>query len=354
MSLRFPTVRPETEEIVEPDDLNQNLKQFVDEINGNLTHENLSNFDIPAARFANETFSEVFQSSLESTTSWDVEDSGFVCSKETTGFIRVDKNDKKMPLINFVAERDGWIIVDFSAAVLWKGTGLIDEEEAKRVLHVKPHYPLVDHREKYWGHKSTLPPGGWLGIVGKPDSGISEDDVTVDHQPEIHYLQEFTVGSDTGTYADFPQGKWLNQPVDRFAVKLRVLSNGVEVCESGWIYNGTDRNGIYLTGVIPVRAGRNEIRTEVSAGMMQSIYGVSQGVRAKDSDGKKGEFIPNSFFSSRDVSTPLPKSFTENISIPVYDDPQATSKQSTTEWTINYGMDCTVQSANLVIQYRKA
>ena len=64
MSLRFPTVRPETEEIVEPDDLNQNLKQFVDEINGNLTHENLSNFDIPAARFANETFSEVFQSSL--------------------------------------------------------------------------------------------------------------------------------------------------------------------------------------------------------------------------------------------------------------------------------------------------
>ena len=41
MSYRFSKVRPGENEIIEPDDLNQNFKEFVDEINGSLTRENL-------------------------------------------------------------------------------------------------------------------------------------------------------------------------------------------------------------------------------------------------------------------------------------------------------------------------
>jgi len=351
VSLKFPNVRPDRGEIIEPDDLNQNLKQFVDEINGNLTHDNLSDFDLEQSMFKDETFSEVYQSSLEATGDWDVMSSGFIVSKESAGYTRVDSNDKSMPLVNFIAERDGYIIVDFTASFVWKGSGLLSEEEFEVYHKIAQHYP-VKHGTIYWGNKSMLPAGGWIGGVGAgtiPDSPgslgyhprdfleIDTSDFDSDGAPVGYVISDLKA-------RDFPQGRWLVDGMDRFAVRFRVVSNGNEVCESGWIYNGVDQNSVFLTGIIPVRAGRNEIRTEVSGAMLQSIYGTSAGVRAKDSDGDKGQFFPKSLYSSRDVAMPFPKSESKTFSKGGQDG----------DVTINLGIDCAVQASNLVVQYRKA
>jgi len=351
MSYRFPIVRPETKEIIEPDDLNQNFKEFIDEINGNLSRENMSaesetGGGFVPRQFKNESFNEVFQASIESDAAWeDSASSAFICSKNTTGYVSTDADERTMPSIEFNAERDGWIIVDFSVAHLWTGTGLLSEDEAKRVLHVEQHNPFR-YGDRLWGHKSTLPPGAWLGITGEGDPSPTVDTGRqLHHDKTLKAVNIMGVPFDSGLKGrNFPQGKFLNWPIDRYAVRYRVTANGSEVAESGWQYNGNDRTGVYICGCIPVRAGHNIIKTEVAAAMIQNIYGVSQGVRAKDEDGKKGKFFPSSVTSSKNNMHTLPK--TKQIDIDL-------SKQLDL-YTINLGIDVTVHSGNLVVQYRKA
>ena len=119
-------------------------------------------------------------------------------------------------------------------------------------------------------------------------------------------------------------------------------SDGSEVAESGWQYNGNDRSGVYICGCIPVRAGRNTIKTEVSAAMIENIYGVSQGIRSYDDKSKKGKFFPKSIVSSRNNLHTLPKSKTLNISY------------QNINYKIKSGINVVVHSGNLVVQYRKA
>ena len=350
MSYRFPSVRPETKEIVEPDDLNQNFKEFVDEINGNISRENMaidtgSVGGFSPRQFKNESFNEVFQSSIESTADWESSGSqAFTCSKDTTGYVKTDKNGGAMPSVEFHAERDGWIIVDFSVAHSWKGTGLLSEDEALRVLHVTQHYPFR-HRERLWGHYSQLPPGGWLGITGETDGSATDDSTTpqLNHEGHIGAIAG-GVTIDTGLKdRNFPQGKFLNWPIDRYAVRYRIIANGSEVAESGWQYNGNDKTGVYLCGCIPVRAGHNKIETSVSAAMIQNLYGVAQGIRGKDSKYKKGKFFPKSILSSRNNTQTLPPSHWITI-----------EHSAGTSYRINLGINATVHSGNLVVQYRKA
>tara|TARA_Y100000114_G_scaffold75119_1_gene68864 strand:- start:1386 stop:2384 length:999 start_codon:yes stop_codon:yes gene_type:complete len=331
MGFKFPNIRPETKEIVEPDDLNQNLKPFVDEINGNLTHENLSDFDLNQGMFEDNSFSDVFQSSFVSEGEFDVLTNGYQCSKTSPGFTRVDKAGKKMPSIDFIADRDGYIIVDFFCSFIWRGNGLLDKEEASQYGLIKEHYP-VTHADVI--HHTDQTSGGWIGTTGStatPFDGV---------------LKVFRSGSDddsAGYYTsvfktqDFPQGRWVIESNDRFGIKLRVLSNGHEICESGWIRNGTDRNSVFLTGVLPVRAGVNEIRSEVAAAMIVNNFGTSTGVRAKEGT-TKGKFFPKSTFSARDVLFPLPEqrkiNYNQNVDITL-------------------GIDCSVTASNLVVQFRK-
>lgn len=346
MSYRFPIVRPETKEIIEPDDLNQNFKQFIDEINGNLSRENLTSVSATSGgllpqQFKNNSFNEVYQSSIESSADWDSSGSNaFNCSKNTTGYVSIDSSDRSMPSVEFTAERDGWVIVDFSVAHLWLGTGLLSEDEAKRVLHVRPHRPFT-YGERLWGHNSTLPPGAWLGITGEAD-GKSADDPTTPQLNHEGHLERMRGGTTDFKDRNFPQGKYLNWPIDRYAVRYRITSNGSEVAESGWQYNGNDRSGVYICGCIPVRAGRNTIKTEVSAAMIENIYGVSQGIRSYDDKSKKGKFFPKSIVSSRNNLHTLPKSKTLNISY------------QNINYKIKSGINVVVHSGNLVVQYRKA
>tara|TARA_R100000315_G_C5225744_1_gene136878 strand:+ start:42 stop:1061 length:1020 start_codon:yes stop_codon:yes gene_type:complete len=339
MSLKFPTIRPETSEIVEPDDLNLNLKQFVDEINGNLTHENLSDFDLTEGMFEDDSFSEAFQSSftMDGTS---VVSNGFQCSKNSAGFIRKDVDGKKMPLIDFFANRDGYIIIDFSIAFEWVGSGLLSVEEADRFQLIEAHYP-VRHDDLYWGTTSEtnkLTAGGWLGASVSP--------ALPEGSPNL--LVATTTGHEVSPFTNinFPQGKWTVDANDRFAMKVRVLSNGNEICESGWIYNGTDKNSVFLTGVLPVRSGLNEIRTEIAAAMLVNQIGTFPGIRAKE-NGKKGKFFPKSFYSARNVAMPLPETRK-----PTAD--EISDSQVSKDDDIILGIDCYVSAANLVVQYRKA
>tara|TARA_R100000458_G_C8274025_1_gene248921 strand:- start:1425 stop:2516 length:1092 start_codon:yes stop_codon:yes gene_type:complete len=362
LSLKFPNVRPESGEIVEPDDLNQNLKQFTDEINGNLTHENLADFVIPEKHFSDDMFCEVFQSSFESSKSWDSEGSGFRCSKETTGYIRVDTNDKSMPFINFMADHDGYIIVDFSVSFVWQGTGILSEEDLRQRHTVSAHFPVFHYDYVYGGgatadFASKLPAGGWIGICGEQSIFGEHGILTTKSRSVIGDAHD-----QSGLFfaTNFPQGRWVAEANDRFACKFRITSNGNEVCESGWQYNGVDRNSIFLSGVIPVRAGRNEIRSEVRAGMLENIIGISAGIRAKTKGpgtgsgdvARKGQFFPKSFYSARDVCTPLPRSYSKEV-LNVGQSADDPKNKRDLDLTYNFGINCTVNAANLVIQYRK-
>ena len=81
MSFKFPVVRPDNLEIIEPDDLNKNLSQFVDEINGNLTHDNLAaDVVLSDTYFKIETFTQTFQNSLNTISGWSTGSDAFPCS----------------------------------------------------------------------------------------------------------------------------------------------------------------------------------------------------------------------------------------------------------------------------------
>jgi len=362
VSLKFPIVRPDNLEIIEPDDLNKNLSQFVDEINGNLTHDNLaSDVVLVDDYFEDETFTQTFQNSLKTTSGWDTAPgpggtNAFKCSKQTVGYTREDENGVKLPQIDFIAERDGYIIVDFMFSFSWKGSGLMTSEEVD-LLVVDKCYP-VKHADYYAccfpaeSGSGSLPPGGWTGINGTSTGWEGEFggkfEVALKHEGMTEGLLEFYDVADLHS-ANFPQGKWWTTPIDRFGMRARVLCNGVEVCESGWLYNGTDRNSAFISGVLPVRAGRNEIRSEVSAATLQSLYGASAGIRALDSaNDTRGKFYPKAFYSSRNVASPLPKSYKYTIKQP---DSQGKPRGDV---AIDIGIDCRVHEANMIVQFRKA
>jgi hypothetical protein len=350
VSLKFPTTRPDEREIIEPDDLNKNLRQFTDELNGNLTHENLAqDVKFPSKYFEDDTFTQTYQSSFTDDTNWDDSSSAFHCSKQHVGYIRVDENGNKMPSIEFIAERDGYIIVDFMFSMTWRGTGIISEEQTEQLL-VYREYPVK--RETYIAcaypeevGEGKLAPGGWTGIGGT-STGYGGD-------PIVGNIGRTGASPKTTLRGvDFPQGKWWAIPFDYFAARARVVCNGVEVCESGWLFNGTDRNSAFITGVIPVRSGRNEIKAEISAAMLQSIYGSNVGVRSKtgvSGEQSTGRFFPNSFYSSRDVAHPLPK--TRRLTIEQAD---ANNGDKRGTVAIQTGMDCLVHAANMIVQFRKA
>ena len=354
MGYRFPKIRPSNGEIVEPDDLNENFKQFTDELNGNLSRENLkindSSQKLKPHQFKNETFCEVFESSIFATADWASGRAALIPSRNTTGYTSVGTEGKEMPSVEFVAERDGWVIIDFNASHMWKGTGLLSLSEAERKLLIKRHWP-VQHYDRLAMHNSSLPVGGWIGLTCRDgESRGLEASKIITHMDS---------GDDVSLYyRDFPQGKYILQPVDRFGIKYRVTLNGSEICETGWQYNGKDRNGCYTCGVIPVRAGRNIIKSEVAVANVENLWGTSQGVRAEagDSGAKKGKYFPKTFVSSEDTLSVLPElkqeTFTVDDATAEYFDEDMQSSGETT-YTIILGIECWIGAANLVVQYRK-
>ena len=364
MGYRFPKKHAVNREIIEPDDLNLNFKEYVDEINGNLSRENLKLAEetyLVNTQFKNGAFSEVFHDAIWADGDWEEPSSAdraaLIPSTNTTGYTSEGQNGNKMPSIEFMAERDGWVIIDFNASHVWHGTGLLSKGEAERKLIIKRHWPY-QHWDRLAQHNSDLPCGGWIGITCR-----DSEDIGIKASDEVYHMS-YTSSPDwqyTGLWAGgFPQGKYVLQPVDRYGIKYRITLNGSEICETGWLYNGKDRNGCYTCGVIPIRAGRNIIKSEVAVANVENLWGTTQGVRSENDGGvtdnfKKGKFFPKSFISSENNLSTLPERRTETFDrYDAVDSELASDMASTGEvYSLKLGIECWIGNANLVVQYRK-
>ena len=175
--------------------------------------------------------------------------------------------------------------------------------------------------------RGDLPPGGWLGLV--PTDGRAFTDS----------LNALDAVGGTRKVQDYPIGDWAtNKEIyDRYGVKFHVQVNGVEISETGWLYNGAYFNGVYLCGAIPVTAGKNIIKSEVKAASLYDLESHPAGLGAVI-DKSKGKFTPKKNKSSRSAESPLPKLL---IGDPI---------QGVTPTT---GIECQVTARNLIVQYRK-
>lgn len=345
MAVKFPTRRPETSEIAHPDDLNLNFKEFVDEINGNLDSDNLKDQDssgIDKDCFSVGSFTECFQDGNDFL--------NFKCSHNTTGFLSTDDNGNSLPSIEFHAESDGWIIVDFSVSHQWRGNGFTSLDEAKKYMevvfgHFQP-FGISSKGDADIRGNPSHPPGGWLAVSGSNKHALDDDLFISD------IFAKGTITARSGprfTHRHFPQGRWIAKPIDRYAVQYKVEVNGNDIAETGWLFNGNKHQGTYLCGCIPVVAGKNRVVTSVRAVSHFELNASPRGIGHADDSGHKGEYVPRQTVVTMDGLSPLP--IVRSVRGPFADVPSAGAAQRT---TIDIGIECLVNSSNLVVQYRKA
>lgn len=343
MAIKFPSIRPELGEIVHPDDFNLNLKQFVDEINGNLDSDNFENpagNGIDKGRFESGAFTENFVSQLNGVL---FEGDRFQLNHNTIGYVsRDDANNVEMPVVEFDASSDGWVIVDFMASYEWKGNGFVSADEAAQKLKVsqKNFEPFFQH-DTICGNPAT-PPGGWMGVscseVFKEDGTL-----TIEGYASESSFEGFK-------HKNFPQGRWIGRPIDRFAVSFKVDVNGTTISETGLLFNGLIRNGIYLTGCVPVVAGKNKIQSMVRGVSNIKLESSPRGLAGITTTGDPiGEFNPKVPDSTQRALYPLP----ERRFVEVNDFKGVAQGESSVS-KIEIGIDCFVKTSNLVVQYRKA
>ena len=313
MAIRFPVRRPETNEIIHPDDLNKNIGEFVDELNGHIDSDNFSSV-LSSSLFKDDSFTKNYSDSYSG-------NNNFECSNKTIGWTNKDEDGKLMPSVEFIAPSDGWVIIDFNATFRWVGSGMTDMGG----IDVKTRAATA--AEGGSTPRGDLPPGGWLGLV--PTDGMAFTDS----------LDPLDAVEGTRTVQDYPIGDWATNTeiYDRYGVKFHVQVNGVEIAETGWLYNGAYFNGVYLCGAMPVTAGKNIIKSEVKAASLYDLEPHPAGLGAVI-DKSKGKFTPKKNKSSRSAESPLPK-----FSIGYPD-------QGITPTT---GIECQVTARNLIVQYRK-
>tara|TARA_R100000908_G_C3740842_1_gene137459 strand:+ start:41 stop:1093 length:1053 start_codon:yes stop_codon:yes gene_type:complete len=350
MSIKFPTRRPDAGEIAHPDDLNLNFKEFVDELNGNIDSDNLRDPEtgdrIEKDCFAVGSFSECFQSSFDAV---DSSGSRFQCSHSTTGFISKDDNGVQLPFVEFDAESDGWIIVDFAVSHIWEGNGFVSEDEAKTFMKVgnEHFHPFQGYSspDDILGNPLHDPPGGWLAASGSSTTGLDNSVGPIGSYSPLGYFDPDEADK-VFKHKNYPQGRWIAKPIDRYAVQYKVEVNGNDISESGWLFNGNQRQGVYLCGCIPVVAGKNKVVVSVRAVSHFELKASTLGIGAVFDD-EVGKYTPKQTEVTLDGTSPLPdrtEISSSSFSIPSSQNPSK----------IKIGIDCFIQSSNLVIQYRKA
>ena len=380
MAIKFPRRRPDGLEIVHPDDLNENLKEFVDEINGNIDSDNIKARSVDGKvdkRFlSDQCFNEVFQSNFS-----DVDDDsdttvteikGFSCSNSTTGYIKEDDNGNKMPSVEFRAEADGWAIVDFSVAFVWEGNGARDHTEIGRILSMeeKYYYPFEDPYEGRYLRPQALnvkkPIGGWSAVSGGPNFPMWRTFVV--RKNVIPATEVTTRYASSGfCHGSFPQGRWHPEPIDVHGVAFKVEVNGIDICTSGWLFNGNERHGIHLCGAIPIVAGKNTISSSVRAATVKSVkssrIGLGAGLLSVDAGSPPGpfdgdhaaKFSGNIAIAGEDGLSPIPKRREAYTTVSAeYEKASDVSNTSNERLEYFTGIDCTITNSNLVVQYRKA
>ena len=318
MAIRFPVRRPETNEVIHPDDLNKNLSEFVDEINGNIDSDNLET-SLNSSRFKANSFTQCYSKSYTSNSN------KYRVSRKTIGWTTEDRNGKKMPIIEFIAPSDGWIIIDFNATFRWKGSGILDgDSELSKIISTGSSLCPTSV------FNNLLPPGGWLSAVPISTGWFASTPI-------------FPVGEPIQRK---PPGSWATdiRIRDRFGVQFHVEVNGVEITESGWMYNGAYCNGVYLCGAIPVTAGKNIIKSEVRGASLHALRSSKSGIGAKDDKGVRGKFTAAYSVVSSQTETNLPKY------VELEWGPAVTKKGY--DQLRTRGIKCHVLSRNLIVQYR--
>jgi hypothetical protein len=108
-------------------------------------------------------------------------------------------------------------------------------------------------------------------------------------------------------HQNYPQGWWVNHPVDYYAVQFRVTLNGVLVCETGYISNGNNNYGFSITGSVPIVAGKNRVDVEVRGMDMRDTKTSRVGIGAIDESGYRGQLYPVQTTVGADDKTALPE-----------------------------------------------
>ena len=319
MAIRFPVRRPATNEVIHPDDLNKNIGEFVDELNGHIDGDNFASV-LSSSLFKDDSFTKNYSDSYHGSKT------EYKCSDKTIGWTSKDGGDgtsnsiQVMPSVEFIAPSDGWVIIDFNATFRWIGSGMTDLDGI--TIKVPSTWPSTGKP------RGDLPPGGWIGVA--PDivllvDGVPEDDIAT--------------GLPSGNYQEYPAGDWATnkQIYDRYGVKFHVEVNGVEISETGWLYNGAYFNGVYLCGAMPVTAGKNIIKSEVKAAALYDLKSHPAGIGAIF-DKSSGKYTPKKKESSRAAESPLPPLASGDL----YQGIKPTT-----------GIECRVTARNLIVQYRK-
>ena len=339
MAIRFPVRRPETNEVIHPDDLNKNLSEFVDEINGHIDSDNFTQ-RLDADNFKANAFTQNYSKSYTSNSD------KYRVSRKTIGWTTQDRNDKKMPIIEFIAPSDGWIIIDFNATFRWKGSGILTDDDVHSKVINSWHVPTG----RWARMNQLLPPGGWMSITPFQAGYLSTyqypayDDDGSDGVEAIHVVKV-----QNGSVGNWAQGLLIR---DRFGVQFHVEVNGVEIAESGWLYNGAYCNGVYLCGSIPVTAGKNIIKSEVRGASLHALKPSKSGIGAtfEEAANVKGKYTSAYSTISSQTETILPA---------YWEGEPETVESGWTEytesidgWIRTRGIKCHVLSRNLVVQYR--
>lgn len=333
MAIRFPVRRPETNEVIHPDDLNKNLSEFVDEINGNIDSDNIY-LSLEADSFKANSFTQNYSKSYTSNSD------KYRVSRKTIGWTTEDRNGKKMPIIEFIAPSDGWIIIDFNATFRWKGSGILSND-ADITKFMPSWYKGAGFYAKI---NELLPPGGWMSITPFHAGYLSTYTYDVfDSAPATALVQDGSIG-------DWAPSILIR---DRFGVQFHVEVNGVEISESGWMHNGAYCNSVYLCGAIPVTAGKNIIKSEVRGASLHPLKPSKSGIGAifenEDETKAKGKFTSAYSVVSSQTQTILP-AYSESKPKTIKSDTKL--QEDVTDWIQTRGIKCHVLSRNLVVQYR--
>jgi len=342
VAIKFPKKRPEKNEVIHPDDLVENIGEFINEINGNLDSDNFKD-PIHQDHFVNNAFTEIHTFRQDAPF--------FNCSHTTTSYIKTDSQNRKLAGVEINASTDGWAIIDFNVTFKWDGNGLISEEMAKDV-HTShcfnsdgdspsPHGYINGHGFA----RIDMPAGGWMGICGS-DGLLNPGDY-----PSFTSNIKDAYGRRMGglSAGNFPMGQWSDLPTDMYVAQFRITINGNVVSESGYLFNGNWRNSLYLCGVTPVVAGRNAIDVEVRTFSALKLKTSRAGVGARDDNDRRGEKFSFQIESSEFHPTPLPEVKKKSLDIDASTDFYSQKDGA----KMDSGISCTVTSRNLLVQFRK-
>ena len=346
MAIKFPKVRPENGEIIHPDDLLDNVGEFVNELNGSVDSDNFKDKSL-VKHYSDNAFTEVYSFAQGVATL-----SGsfhFECPHTTTAYVKHDYKNTKLAGVEFNAETDGWAIIDFNGTFLWTGNGVTDEKMFEDLFL----FYLLDESDGGGdGHlhagagnvgRTDMPAGGWMGFCGEKVDGLRNPNKWASYNK----LLEDPSGTDMSPLkvGNFPLGQWCDVPIDFYAVQFRIVLNGTVVSESGPLFNGNWRNSVYLCGAAPVVAGQNNVDVEVRAYTAVELKTSRVGIGARDGEERRGKLFSYQERSSEVHPGTLPEYKEDSLDISDHVHKDGTK--------IPTGIKCDIADRLLVVQYRK-